>query len=39
MPRLWYYDFLAYSIDQELPRKSKSNAEDEGEEKMKRIYV
>jgi hypothetical protein len=37
---LWYYDFLAFLTDQELRRKSKSNAEEDEEEKMKkRMYV
>jgi hypothetical protein len=41
VPCLWYYHFLAFSTDHELPRKSKSNAEEEGEEEKtkKRIYV
>jgi hypothetical protein len=31
VPRLWYYDFLAFVTDQEIPRKSKSNAEEDEE--------
>jgi hypothetical protein len=36
---LCYYDFLAFSTDQKLPKKSKSNAEEGEEEKTTRMYV
>jgi hypothetical protein len=41
VPSLWYYDLVAFSADQELPTKSKSNVEKEGEEEKmkKRMYI